>query len=373
MLKRIYIDNYKCLVNFELRLQKLTLLVGQNGTGKTAVLDAVYALHRLLEGTPRVTDADIFPTSSLTRWQARDTQVFEAEVELDDDVFVYRLEVEHDRHENRARIGLESLTGNGGRLFDFRMGEVQLYRDNHTEGPTFGGDWRQSALARVTPRSDNTRLTRFMGFMGRLLVCGPNPPVFAREASTEDGMLNRDGSNFVGWYRHLMQERQDLIPGHTEVMQHVLNGLRAFRLEKVGIETRALNGVFGDGAQPTEFRFHEMSDGQRALTLLYALTHLTAHQGHAILIDEPVNHVALREIQPWLMTIADACGDTCPQAVLCSHHPEVVDYLGAERAMLFWRDGLGPTRLEPLAKGLDKLIREGSVKLSQLMARGWER
>lgn len=186
-------------------------------------------------------------------------------------------------------------------------------------------------------------------------------------------MLNRDASNFVGWYRHLMQERQDLIPGHTEVMQHVLSGLRAFRLEKVGIDTRALNGVFGDGAKPTEFRFDEMSDGQRALTLLYALTHLTAHQGHAILIDEPVNHVALREVQPWLMTVADACGDTCPQAVLCSHHPEVIDYVGAERAVLLWRDGLGPTRVEPLAKGLDKLIHDGSMKLSQLLARGWER
>ena len=31
MIKRIYIDNYKCFVNFELRLQELTLLVGRNG------------------------------------------------------------------------------------------------------------------------------------------------------------------------------------------------------------------------------------------------------------------------------------------------------------------------------------------------------
>ena len=65
MFTRIYIDNYKSLVNFDLRLQDLTLLVGQNGTGKTAVLEVVYALRRLLEGIARVTDREVFPPSEM--------------------------------------------------------------------------------------------------------------------------------------------------------------------------------------------------------------------------------------------------------------------------------------------------------------------
>ena len=39
MLQRLYVDNYKCLVNFDLPLQELTLLLGPNGAGKTSVLD----------------------------------------------------------------------------------------------------------------------------------------------------------------------------------------------------------------------------------------------------------------------------------------------------------------------------------------------
>ena len=38
MLKRLYVDNYKCLVNFELFLEPTTLLVGLNGTGKSTIL-----------------------------------------------------------------------------------------------------------------------------------------------------------------------------------------------------------------------------------------------------------------------------------------------------------------------------------------------
>ena len=48
MLQRLYVDNYKCLVNFNLPLQELSLLLGPNGAGKTSVLDIVFVLHRLL-------------------------------------------------------------------------------------------------------------------------------------------------------------------------------------------------------------------------------------------------------------------------------------------------------------------------------------
>ena len=48
MIERLYVDNYKCLVNFELELEELTLLLGVNGTGKSSVLDVIVAVRKLL-------------------------------------------------------------------------------------------------------------------------------------------------------------------------------------------------------------------------------------------------------------------------------------------------------------------------------------
>ena len=45
MFKRLHVDNYKCLVNFDLAFQDLTLLLGRNGTGKTSVLDIICSHH----------------------------------------------------------------------------------------------------------------------------------------------------------------------------------------------------------------------------------------------------------------------------------------------------------------------------------------
>ncbi|MCY4463362.1 MAG: AAA family ATPase, partial [Albidovulum sp.] len=60
MFKRLYVDNYKCLVNFELPLQELTLLLGADGAGKTSVLDVMFAVRQLLNGTAKITDSGIF-------------------------------------------------------------------------------------------------------------------------------------------------------------------------------------------------------------------------------------------------------------------------------------------------------------------------
>ena len=45
MLKRVHIDNYKCLTNFDLCFGDLTLLLGTNRCGKSAVFEVVGKLR----------------------------------------------------------------------------------------------------------------------------------------------------------------------------------------------------------------------------------------------------------------------------------------------------------------------------------------
>ena len=41
MIKEIYIDNIGCLVNFRIKIADCQLWLGENGTGKTTVLDVL--------------------------------------------------------------------------------------------------------------------------------------------------------------------------------------------------------------------------------------------------------------------------------------------------------------------------------------------
>lgn len=368
MFKRIFVDNYRNLVNFDLHLRELTLVVGANGVGKTSILDTVMAIRELLSGSSKISDQTIFPTKTLTRWQNRDRQVFELDVSLAEDSLVYRLEVEHDRKGRRARIASEWLSSGDRPLFEFDMGLVQLYRDDHSPGPSFRADWTESALARVAPAGDNTRLTNFLEFMRKVIVCGIYPASFETETSEEESILERDAHNFAAWFQHIQLERPDKVADFTTSLKDILHGFEGIRLVKVGLESRALMIAFRNENQKFELKLDEVSDGQRALIALYALIILAGEQGYTLLLDEPDNYISLQEIQPWLIQLHEACGDQVPQAILCSHHPELIDFLGPECGLLLSLETSGVVRISDLvSQNNDK----PDIKLSERLARGW--
>ena len=341
MLERLAVDNYRCLVGFELDLAELTLLLGANGAGKSSVLDVVLATRTLLSGGCRVTDATVFPGSTLTRWRDRKWQSVEMRVRLGAEAFDYCLAVEHDPATKRARIMQERLSVEQNALFEFVEGRVSLFRDDHSAGPVFPSDWSESALARVVPAQDNRRLTRFLEFIRSIVVCRLHPPAFRTDVDGESSVLSVDGANFGAWYRSVLQEHPHLAVAFNDALGEVIDGLQSIRLVPAGVEVRALAITFKDSDRSYDLYLSELSDGQRALIALYGLLHLAHGPGVAVFVDEPDNYLALAEIQPWAAALASACGDNLKQAVLCSHHPEMIDYFGGESGRLLQRDASG--------------------------------
>ncbi len=374
VIKRVYIHNYKCLVNFELKLRETVLLLGANGVGKTAFLDVMFGLRKLLAGEVKITDRVAFHPSTLTRWQMRRDQVFEIDAEICGESFVYRLELEHADDGKRSRIVNESLVGDGTPLFRFKDGDVQLFRDNGSKGPVYKGDWSESALARVVPQAENSRLTRFMDAIKDMVVCMIRPAQVKAESTGEDPYLSRDADNFADWYRQAVLEHPSSTHSHVEALRPVIDGFENIHLQQSGLDSRALmfnfNAHSGDSGNGERFllRFDELSDGQRTLVVLYALLHLRREDDRFLLfIDEPDNFLALPEIQPWLMALVDRCEETSSQAVLCSHHPELIDYLGPDCGVFMRRETSMVTTAHPLTPQAS----ESNLKLSELLARAW--
>jgi AAA15 family ATPase/GTPase len=69
MIERIYIDNFRTLVNFEWKPGRLALLLGDNGTGKTSVIDALWGVFALISLEDEL--QKWFASDSRTRWESR--------------------------------------------------------------------------------------------------------------------------------------------------------------------------------------------------------------------------------------------------------------------------------------------------------------
>lgn len=368
MLTRLYVDNFRCLVNFELKLGRLNLLLGENGSGKSTVFEVLHRLRGFVGGDWKVEAA--FPPGDLTRWQSTGVQRFELDLALGSETYAYRLVVEHDANRRRTRVKEERLALGGRALFEFVDGDAQLFRDDFSVGPKYPFDWTQSGVGALHERSDNKKLTRFRREMARLVIAQANPSAMGSESRREERTLSRSMDNFASWYRYLSQEQQAALPAIFAELGKVLPGFRGFSIKEAGEDVRVLKVLFDQepaNGRSVLFDFSELSDGQRVLIALYALLYGLRGEGASLFLDEPENYVTLREIQPWLATLAELAGEGLEQAVLISHHPEVVDYLAASGGIWFERDN-GPARVSyGPPTGADGL------RASEAMARGWTR
>lgn len=355
MLKRLYADNFRCLSNFVLEPARVSVLVGPNGSGKSAVFDALRSIQHLLNGGEQI--GRVFPTWSVTRWDTRAVQRVELDVEHSGETFHYELQVSQDLEHSQTKIESEQLTVAGKTLFRFSDGVVELYGDGPATKPQttfpFVGD--RSFLPLLESRQDTRRIASFKGWLSGLFLFSLNPWTMAAVSQEESGSIAIDGSNFVSWYRTLVQESPELISRLRDDLAPVVTGLDTIRLRNVGLNARALSLECRVDGRKFELNVNELSDGQRVLLALYAVLRAVAPHASVMVFDEPDNFVAQSEIQPWLSALRETVTEASNGTLLViSHHPEVIDYLAADEALYLWRTDEGPTRVKKVADELDR-------------------
>jgi ATPase subunit of ABC transporter with duplicated ATPase domains len=150
-------------------------------------------------------------------------------------------------------------------------------------------------------------------------------------------------------------------------LQDVIPGFKNFLLPRTG-DVKQLRAAFASPAgEEYSLEFGELSEGQRALSVLYAAVSALAGKASVLCFDEPDNFLSLPEIQPWLHTLRDTIDERGGQAMVISHHPEIIDYLSLDSVWRFERPG-GLTVPREIAR--DHPDRSSELTLSQVIARG---
>lgn len=368
MLTRLYIDNYRALVNSELTLGRRSLLMGRNGSGKSTFGDALIAIQLLLFGQSK--SDDLFTAATLTRWQAVPRQRFELDVLGPVGTYRYQLVIEHrdtaGADQPRTRIISEMLTMGGEPLFRFEEGVVHLYRDDHSAGPEYPFDWGRSALGTIAPRNDNQKLTWFGNWFRSLTVLKPNPQQIASLVEKDEFFLMVDARNFASWYHAVSatDKRRDHFLHKT--LTETIPGFEALNFEYAGPNRWFLRTDFAEAGRKVMLYFNELSDGQRSLILLYSMMHFLLDQGHTVFLDEPDNYISLDEVQPWLLSVTDRVDGGSGQLILVSHHPEIFNQWAVSHGLVAERDGCGPVRIRKYSQPADS-----ELTPAELVARGW--
>jgi predicted ATPase len=372
MFARCYVDNYRCFTSFTLPLAPLSVLLGANGSGKSAVIGLIAKLRDFILG--REKSLDLFPPRTLTRWDKRIEQTFELTLTLDPGEYTYRLRIRHEAPERALnKVVEEKLTLDGRPLFASDDHLIRLYNDRHEQKAELLPDWHVSGISRVESRPENIKLMAFRRAIETTLVLALNPALVTAVSSEAQPVTfpRPDCSNFAGWLREVSSS--DAL-ARQEAEQALANGeLPGFRLFQAvpSGDAKILECIFQGGPPPLKFRLDELSYGQIALIILETALAVAGQRGGVLVLDEPGNFLGLSEIQPLLTRLQDAALEGRFQVILTAHHPIAVDFLAAGYGSWLEREPSGPTRAHPvrIAEGISE--DKAGVRVSDLIARGW--
>lgn len=352
MITRIYIDGYRNLVNFELKLGEVNLFLGSSGAGKSSVFKALLAVRDAVVGDKRW--SQVISKADFTYWDARKRLTIELEIEVGGARYAYGVELAPVLF---VMMRAERLHCDGEPVYTFAPGASSTAGS----GGMFAG-----RSSRLSMQSDLGRLgEEFVAGLSQLVIVAPVPPMISEVAVSELNSLDWNCTNFVSWLRYLTQEHHDRTVALHLYLKEALPGFVSFRLEKTGSEEKRLQIKFKGAQGDTELTFGALSDGQRQLFVLYTIL-ACAGPDASIWIDEPDNYLELAEIQPWLLALEQASGEHQQQYVLVSHNPEVINHLGASNGIWFAQTEHGPARLADRPS-----IPADAVSLAELVARRW--
>lgn len=342
MLNRLFVDNIRCLSNFELTPDPVSVLVGANGAGKSTVFDVLVAVKQFLSPAGLAAH-DVVPGFSRTRWDTRQNQRIELDVSDSHGKMSYSLLIAHEDDRRNATVELEQLTADGKVVYRAEKGNVELRAGDDDNIARFPVDPRRSFLPILESGRAHPRITAFKSWLSSMWLFRLNPGFSLFSAS--EAPIAVDGKNFVSWYRVLQQERPGAVQQVQDDMRSVIPGLQAMRVVPSGDAKQLLFDCELAG-KSFVLLLSELSDGQRILLALYTILRAVAGHTSLLVFDEPANYIAQHEIQPWLAALREQVTDVSDGGLMVmSHHPQVVDYLAADQLLQLSRDTNGPTRV----------------------------
>ena len=376
MIENFYINNYKCLVDVRVPLTPIHVVIGQNDSGKTSLLEAMLALSRSAE--KQLSEA--FPGA----WQDREL-VFagakEPAIQLEARLgaaegeghapITYHLEVEFGTGRSCRRI--DEWVQNGEKFIIRELGRGHTgvgYRKHLEPGA------ERDSLDSIAERLGTASLYRFdPRSMAIPAAIDPrrkfrmDPDGFGL-ATLLDDILGYDPERFLALRRDFCEFFPQFRSVRIESMQALHRNFQESGQHAAGQANG--KGIFFETTYGPAIRAQQASDGAILFLGLLALIH-SPESPRLLLIEEPEKGVYPQRLEEVIRLIRrlqeTPSGRAVPQIIMTTHSPYLLSsFQPDEVTLMARRDGRGPVRARPLrdAPQIEERLGQGEFYLGEL-------
>ncbi len=349
MIRRFYVHNFRCLLNFDLSIagQPSVLLIGNNGSGKTTLSRALELLQKIARGRNRV--GDLVKRKDFADGRTDGPMRFEIQVELEGGAYEYVIAFELPQGWKELRVFEERLSVDGHPIYTREVAQVHLAKAGQQAEAKFLIDWHLVALPLIQEKSTSDPLYIFKQWLARMLILRPLPSLIGGQSKEETLQPSVDVSDFGAWFSGLVAHAPAAYSTIEEYLKRLMPDFKDIKNPLIGAESRSIVVQFSTDQFNLPLDFDDLSDGEKCFMICAMV--LAAHKTYGPLLcfwDEPDNFLALSEVGHFVLALRRAF-ESGGQFIATTHNPEAIRRFSDENTFVLQRrNHLEPTIIRSL-------------------------
>jgi predicted ATPase len=315
-LKKIKVNNFKSLVNFECPLDKFNCLVGLNGSGKSTVLQFFDFLAQQVRG-------DIKGWLEKRQWKPAELQSkLTSKQNIQFEVFhANPFEVNWTASFNcrTLRCTSEQIHWNNKLIFEVKNGEYRIQALNEQKSTVpIHFDYQGSLISQIKESQLTPEILEFKNFFAGSLTLELLEPEFLKKPTRRaNKSLGLGGEGLSAFLHNLEEKDRDFIQDKISICYPNIKQFNVSQMRS-GLKKLLIQEQFKNTTLEIESR--HIADG--FLRLLAVFTQLSLAQ-RFLLVDEIENGINPELIEFLMDTLVKAR----PQVLVTTHSPMVLNYL----------------------------------------------
>jgi len=342
VIRRLYVHNFRCLENFELKLEGMpsVLLIGKNGSGKTAVGLALEVLQKIGRGATQA--SELVKQKDRSRGRSEVPIRFEIEAAIDSWVIRYSVAFQFPRGSGAVRVFHEELAVDGA---------VMLARGADGSGEADPKIDSQLVALPIIAREPSHPLHVFRRCLARMLILRPVPSLISGDSTGTIYGPNPQVTDFGAWFSGRVSFDSGGYTRMADFLKQVMPDFTSLQNPEVGKDSRSLVAQFATDQGMLTVPFADLSDGEKCFMIGAVV--LSGNDGFPpwCFWDEPDNYLALGEVQQFVVALRRAFEIGGGQLIATSHNPEAISCFSDENTLVLQRrNHMEPTVVRRLSE-----------------------